>query len=167
MKNVVPTTGNGDAGHEFDFLFGYWKIHNRRLRNPLTGSHEWYEFEAASTERPLLGGLANIEQYDAPKTPIGPIHAIAIRLYDAAAHRWSIYWVKEGRGSFDVPMVGGFKNGVGRFFDREEYEGRIIAVRFTWTHDGTTSCRFEQAFSPDDGAAWEPNWIMDFTRTGD
>lgn len=166
MEYVVPTAVSAAARHDFDFLFGCWKIHNRRLRNPLTNALEWYEFEAASTERPLLGGLANIEQYDAPKTPNGPIHAIALRLYDAEAHHWSIYWAKEGRGSFDVPMVGGFSDGVGRFFAREEYEGRPITVRFTWTPCGPTACRFEQAFSPDDGATWETNWIMEFTRTG-
>jgi hypothetical protein len=28
------------GSHAFDFLFGYWKIHNRRLRHPLTGSSD-------------------------------------------------------------------------------------------------------------------------------
>jgi hypothetical protein len=28
------------------------------------------------------------------------------------------------------------KDGVGLFFDREEYNGRTILVRFTWTHSG-------------------------------
>ena len=30
--------------HDFDFLFGQ-HVHNRRLRNPLAGSNEWYEFD--------------------------------------------------------------------------------------------------------------------------
>ena len=53
------------------------------------------------------------------------------------------------------------KDGVGPFFDREEYNGRTILVRFTWTHSGGSSCRWEQAFSPDEGKTWEVNWTME------
>ncbi len=167
MKSIVPTERCTDAPQDFDFLYGCWKIHNRRLRVPLSGSHDWYEFEATATEGPLLNGLANLEQFDAPDTPTGPIHAIAVRLYNVQTHAWSIYWAKEGDGSFGIPTVGGFKDGVGEFFDREEYNGRQIIVRFTWTRDGPSTCRFEQSFSLDDGTSWEPNWIMDFSRIGD
>ena len=167
MITRVPTPGDIDARHDFDFLFGAWRVHNRRLRDPLSGSDEWYEFEATSTERPLLDGLANLEQFDAPDTPNGPLHAIAVRLFDVTSCQWSIYWAKSGDGSFGLPMVGWFKDGVGLFFDREEYQGRQIDVRFTWTHQGTSTCRFEQAFSLDEGTTWEPNWIMDFSRIGE
>lgn len=167
MRKSVPSAGDIDAGHEFDFLFGRWRVHNRRLRDPLTGSDAWYEFEATSSERPLLGGMGNLEQFDAPKTPTGPIHAIAVRLYDRRTHQWSIYWAKEGVGSFDIPMVGGFNGDVGQFYDREEFRGRQVIVRFTWTHEGSSTCRFEQAFSIDEGTTWEANWIMDFSRIGD
>lgn len=153
-----------DGSHGFDFLFGHWKIHNRRLRHPLTGSSDWYEFESTSTESSLLGGQGNLEQYDALETPTGPIHAVAVRLYDAKAGRWSIYWSTAGSGEFGVPTAGRFNNGAGLFFDREKYNGRMILVKFTWTHSGRSSCRWEQAFSADDGKTWEVNWIMDFFR---
>jgi hypothetical protein len=151
-----------DGSHDFDFLFGRWNIHNRRLRRPLTGSSKWYEFESTSNERPLLSAEGNLEQYDAVHTATGPIHAIAVRLYNAKSHQWSIYWSTAGSGVFGVPTVGAFKDGVGTFFDREEYNSRSIVVRFIWTHNGTSSCRWEQAFSLDDGKTWEVNWIMDF-----
>ena len=167
MQTFVPTGADRDARHDFDFLFGHWRVHNRRLRDPLADPDEWYEFEATASERPLLGGLSNLEQFDAPDTPTGPIHAIAVRLYNIQSHAWSIYWAKEGDGSFGIPTVGGFKDGVGEFFDREEYKGRQINVRFRWTRDGSSTCRFEQSFSFDDGTTWVPNWIMDFTRIGD
>jgi hypothetical protein len=159
-----PTESVAVGSHGFDFLFGRWKIENRRLRHPLTGSSEWYEFQSTSTEQPLLGGQGSLEQYDAAETPAGPIHAIAVRLYNSKSHQWSIYWSKAGTGEFCVPTVGGFKGGVGLFFDRETYEGRPILVRFTWTHRGSSSCRFEQAFSSDNGKTWEANWIMNFRR---
>ncbi len=164
MSADVSSAAVADGRHDFDFLFGHWKIRNRRLRHPLTGSREWYEFDSTSSESPLLGGLANLEQYDAPETPTGPIHAVAMRLYDTKAGNWSIYWSTAGGGVFGVPTVGAFKDGAGLFFDREEYNGRSIQVRFTWKHDGPSSCRWEQAFSPDDGRSWEVNWIMNFTR---
>ena len=31
--------------HDFDFYVGTWQIHNRRLRNSLADSTDWYEFE--------------------------------------------------------------------------------------------------------------------------
>lgn len=34
-----------DGQYDFDFWVGTWKIHNRRLKHPLSGSNEWYEFE--------------------------------------------------------------------------------------------------------------------------
>jgi len=47
--------------HDFDFLHGNWTVHNRK-RAPLTSSDDWHEFEATAVERPLWGGLANIEE---------------------------------------------------------------------------------------------------------
>jgi hypothetical protein len=37
-----------DGQHDFDFEFGSWKAHIRRLRNPLTGSSDWVEYEGTS-----------------------------------------------------------------------------------------------------------------------
>jgi hypothetical protein len=152
--------------NDFDFLFGTWNVHNRRLRNPLTGSNDWYEFTSTAIEVPLLGGSANLEQYDAAETPNGPIHAIALRLHDATSGRWSISWSTAGSGSFLVPTVGAFADGIGTFLASEELGGRPILVRFIWAPDTASSCRWEQAFSSDDGATWETNWIMNFTRAG-
>ena len=150
------------GAHDFDFLFGRWSVANRRRRNPLTGSDDWYEFSGMATEEPILGGLGNIEHWDAPDAPT-PIHAVAVRLYNEQTHQWSIYWSTAGSGSFLIPTVGSFENGVGTFYDREEYNGRPIVVRFLWTHENSTACRWEQAFSADDGTTWETNWIMDFS----
>ena len=156
-----------DGRHDFDFLFGRWHVRNRRLREPLAHSDDWYEFDATSTEEPLLGGLANLERYDAPLAPQRPIHAIAVRLYDEASALWNIFWSRAGSGRFEIPTVGRFENEIGTFYAREEYAGRPIEVRFLWTHDGPSSCRWEQAFSADGGEAWEINWIMEFRRASE
>ena len=39
-----------------------------------------------------------------------------------------------------------------------------LKVRYTWTIDSPTSVHWEQAFSFDDGATWDPNWVTDATR---
>jgi hypothetical protein len=64
--------------------------------------------------------------------------------------------------------VGRFTDdGRGEFYDREELNGRPILVRFVWSEITPTSAHFEQAFSEDDGATWEVNWITDQTRIED
>ena len=64
----------------------------------------------------------------------------------------------------DAPMRGRFSDGRGRFYGEETFQGRPIRVRFIWTPMTPTTCRWEQAFSEDDGKTWETNWIMSFTR---
>ena len=44
-----------DGQADFDFLIGSWKVHNRRLKKPLAGSTEWYEFEATVVAAQGLG----------------------------------------------------------------------------------------------------------------
>jgi hypothetical protein len=58
-------------------------------------------------------------------------------------------------------------DGHGEFYDHEELDGRRILVRYVWSEIMPTSAHFEQAFSLDDGATWETNWITDQTRITD
>ena len=67
-------------------------------------------------------------------------------------------------GTLSVPCVGEFKNGRGDFFDIEEFNGRQVFVRNEFSKITRDSCYFEQAFSGDNGRAWEPNWLMTFRR---
>ena len=62
------------------------------------------------------------------------------------------------------PTVGGFTNGRGEFFGQEALSGRAIVVRFVISEMTATSCRFEQAFSADEGKTWEVNWKATDTR---
>ncbi len=67
-----------DGAHDFDFLHGTWRIHNRKLRNPLSNMTEWYEFEGRAVERPFWDGQGNLEEYDATLpdgTAIGGWHS--------------------------------------------------------------------------------------------
>jgi hypothetical protein len=148
---------------DFDFLIGDWNVHNRRLKNPLTGSGSWYEFEGTSAVRPLWDGVGNIDEY-AGNSPEGLIAGLTVRLFDPAAKQWRIYWANRAEGLFGIPMIGSFTEGRGEFFDQEFFQQRSIFVRFVWTPESSTACRWEQAFSADGGKTWETNWVMDFTR---
>ncbi|MGI8546695.1 MAG: hypothetical protein ACR2M1_05070 [Gemmatimonadaceae bacterium] len=155
-----------DGTHDFDFIHGAWHIHNRRLRHPLTGSTEWYEFEGDSVERPLWDGRANLEEYEAVLPEGIRIQGLALRLYEPKTRRWTIHWSSSATGTLDPPMTGIFHDGVGEFYSHEDYQGRMIIVRFDWRSVDRNAARWEQAFSADGGKTWETNWIMDFTRTG-
>lgn len=163
---VAPPAPPSDGRHDFDFLHGTWRIHNARLRHRLAGAAEWDTFEGRSVERPLLGGQGNLEEYEATLPDGTPVRAVALRLYEPATRRWTIRWANAASGTLDAPMTGTFRDGVGAFYSHEDYRGRMVLVRFRWTHDGPDAARWEQAFSADGGATWETNWVMDFARTG-
>ena len=162
---VAPTaTAPGPAVHDFDFYMGTWQVRHRRLVTRLAGSHEWQEFEGTSTAWPILDGAGNIDD-NVLELPAGDYRAISLRTYDPATDRWSIWWL-DGRNPsrLDPPVVGGFKDGIGTFICPDTFEGRPILVRFIWSDITDRTCRWEQAFSTDDGATWEVNWIMESTR---
>lgn len=152
------------SNHDFDFLFGSWKVRNRRLREALAGSNDWVEYDATCVARPIWGGAANTDEYVALDTPWGEIHGLTLRLFNEESGQWSIYWGNRSSGKLDVPMIGAWKDGVGEFYDQELFRGRAIFVRFLWTNEAPDRARWEQSFSDDGGRSWETNWIMQFDR---
>src|SRR5258708_33162079 len=61
----------GIAGqHDFDFEFGIWKAHIKRLAHPLASSQEWIDYEGTSTLSNVWGGRANIGELEVD----GPTH---------------------------------------------------------------------------------------------
>jgi hypothetical protein len=152
-----------DGSHDFDFLFGRWKIHNRRLKEVLSGSVSWYEFDAELNVRPIWGGIANMDEYIADDSA----HAgrgLTVRLYNPKSGQWSLHWTGPNADSLDKPVVGEFHNGRGEFFDQEEFRGRMIFVRYVWMNTSPTTAHWEQAFSVDGGRSWETNWVMEMNR---
>lgn len=152
-----------DGQADFDFLIGSWKVHNRRLKQPLTGSTEWYEFEGTNVARAIWDGSGNMDEFDAD-APQGRIRGLTVRLYQHDTGQWRIYWANRASGIMDSPMEGRFVDGRGVFYGHEPFNGRAIFVRFLWTTISPAACRWEQAFSADGGSSWETNWIMEMTR---
>jgi hypothetical protein len=149
--------------HDFDFYVGEWEIHNRRLRKPLAGSTEWYEFDATSRAHMVLGGRGNFDEYDAPGEGIC---GVTLRLYDEVRDEWLLYWAGGRGGPMGAPQVGRMDGGRGEFYADDVYDGRPIRVVYVWSEITPESARWEQAFSVDGGATWETNWIMESRRTG-
>lgn len=138
---------------------------HRYLKQRLANCAEWAEFSGVTVTRKILGGFGNIDDNTLDK-PAGAYRAVTLRSFDPQTRQWSIWWL-DGRapGQLDTPMRGSFENGVGLFYADDVFDGRPIRVRFIWTQDDGEGPRWEQAFSADDGANWETNWIMRFTRT--
>jgi hypothetical protein len=149
--------------HDFDFNFGSWKTHVSRLKNPLTGSTNWAEYEGTSFVRRVWNGRASLFELEVDG-PAGHIEGVGLRLYNPQSHQWSLNWANSRDGLMTTPMIGEFKSGQGTFIDREQFNGRTIFVRNGFTGITSNSSRFEQSFSDDGGKTWETNWIMTFTR---
>jgi hypothetical protein len=154
-----------DGRHDFDFLIGKWNAHLKRLPDRLVGSTAWIEYDGISRTAPVLGSGANLEEFEVDGGAGLHIKGQTLRLYNAAAGQWYIYLLDVDTGVLPLPAtVGQFTDGRGEFYDQEEYRGRMILVRYVWTHASTTSARMEQAFSADGGKNWEVNWICELTR---
>lgn len=162
MLGAAPALPEG--AHDFDFNFGTWHTHIRRLVRPLSGSHAWVAYDGTVTVRNVWGGAANVEEIDAN----GPDHLelLSVRSYNTTSHQWSLNGANSARGTLETPaMFGGFEHGRGVFYDQEEFNGRMILDRQTFFNITPTTYSFEQAFSDDGGRTWEPNLVANLTRT--
>ena len=151
---------------DFDFWFGSWQVHNRRLTRRLAGSDQWDEFPATVVARPLLDGLGNEDEFRTDHD--GGFVGMSFRFFDPERRRWSIYWADSRRpGELDPPVFGTFSGGLGIFEGEDIHRGRPILVRFTWSGVTTPTPRWEQAFSDDGGRTLETNWVMELARAGE
>lgn len=146
---------------DFNFEFGTWRVHHRRLVDRLVGSDQWEEFDGTATCAPILGGVGNLEEASMPA--IGAL-GIALRLFDQQTRQWSIYWSTNLTGRLEPPVVGSFENGVGTFEGDDEFRGEPIRVRFVWDEITPNSARWSQSFRRPADADWEVNWVMQFSR---
>jgi hypothetical protein len=142
---------------------GRWEVRHERLRHRLAGDTESQSFKGWCECRSVIGGLGNIDDCFL-ELPGDHYAAATFRLFDRSSQFWSIWWADGRRGELEPPVKGRFVDGVGTFLGEERFEGRPILVRFIWSDITVDSARWEQAFSGDQGASWEKNWLMMFTR---
>jgi hypothetical protein len=160
-----PSAAAADGRHAFDFEFGTWDLHVKRLVKPLSGSDEWAEYDGPSVVHPIWGGAANVGEIDI-SGPAGRIQGMSVRVYNPRSNQWNVSFASAGGGTLGAAMVGGFAGGRGEFYNQELFDGRAVFVRFIFSDITPTSFRLEQAFSADGGKTWEANWIATFRKRG-
>src|SRR6266404_4008251 len=104
-----------DHAHDFDFLVGKWRVHHRRLKERLAGSHDWVEFEGTSELWLTMGGHGTVDD-NFIGLPGGAYRAMGTRGYDPKTQTWAIWWL-DGRDPHTIgaPVMGNFQNGIGTF----------------------------------------------------
>jgi hypothetical protein len=170
----APRTSNssdepvaGPPGHEFDFLYGQWVVHNHLLKQRLANSHEWIAFEALDAFHALPGNLGSEENYSSQHWP--DFVAIGLHLYDPAQKLWTLYWAdnRNDMGTMQKLASGKFEGSIGTFYALDTFDDKPITVRILWKRVDQNHAHWEQAFSTDTGSTWETNWTMDFVRQND
>ena len=157
------TASERDGQHDFDFIFGYWKIHLKRRAPSANGAVTWTEFDGYGRYRKIWEGRANLNEFEAD-SPTGHIEGLTLRTYNPTTRQWSLYWASSRDGILAEPQVGQFRDGVGEFYAQDTIDGRSIFVRYVWSNITAKSVHFEQAFSNNGGKTWDVNWISDMTR---
>jgi hypothetical protein len=152
-RAVVP------GQRDFDFAFGKWRTHIKRLRRPLSGSNDWVEYQGTHTIRKIWDGRANLGELEADG-PEGHIEALSPRYFDPQTHLWQVSYGSPRDGTLSSPLVGEFKNGRGEFYGQDTYEGRAVLVREIYSPIDATTRELEVAYSADGGKSWETNWTM-------
>lgn len=147
-----------DGRHDFDFMIGTWDAELKRLDRPLAGSTRWIEFKGVQITRKVWDGRANLDEFTVDSADL-QIEGLTLRLYNPKTNEWNLYWANSRRGLVDPPVVGRWRDGRGEFYGDDTHEGKPIRVRYVWSAITVDSARFEQSFSVDGGATWEPNWI--------
>jgi hypothetical protein len=151
--------------HAFAFQTGAWRVRHRKLKARLAGCTDWAEFDGTCRAWEMLGGAGNVDDHWLDD-PAGAYAAATVRRMDPETGLWSIWWLDGRFPGLGQPVYGGFRDGVGTFHGKDEWDGRPVDVRFIWSRITEHGAQWEQAFSGDGGARWETNWVMDFARTG-
>ena len=160
-----PAAAVRDGSHDFDFEFGDWTMQLRRLVKPLSGSTEWVGYKGSSVVHKIWGGAANVGEIDV-SGPAGRIQGMSVRVYNPQSGQWGVSFASARGGQLGQPMIGGFKDGRGEFYNQETFNDRAIFVRFVFSDITPRAFRIEQAFSDDGGKTWETNWISTFSKVG-
>ena len=149
--------------HDFDFLVGKWKMHNRHLDKRLANCRDWTEFDSSDVNTKILNGAADMDTYSTTQFPgMGGklFEGLTLRLFDPKTRLWSLYWIASNTGKIDPPVVGSFdQNGVGHFFGKDTLNGKPIIVVYRWDARNKERPVWGQAFSPDNGKTWEWNFF--------
>jgi len=158
-----PLQAVQDGQHDFDFNFGTWKTHIKRVLDPFSKSSKSIELNGTVTVRKVWDGRAQLEEIETDG-PNGHWQGLTLFLYNPAAHQWSQSFVNSQSGVLAQPLIGSFKNGRGELFASDTVKGRSILVRGVWSDITPDSHHYEESYSNDGGRTWVPAFMASLTR---
>jgi len=153
-----------DAQHNFDFKFGVWHTHLRRVLDPFSSSSESFVLEGTVTVRKIWGGKAQLEEIEADG-PKGHWEGLTLFLYDPQTHQWGQSFINSRMGELGSPLIGSFHDGRGELFAQDTFKGKTILVRRVWSEIKLNSHHFEESYSNDGGRTWKAAFVGDLTRS--
>ena len=152
-----------DGAHDFDFNFGTWNTHIRRLTHPLSGSTDAIELNGTVTVRKVWNGRAQLEEIEADG-PNGHWEGTTLFLYNPQSQQWSQTFADSKTGKLGASLIGSFANGRGELVSQETFAGRSILIRAIWSNIVPNAHHFQEEYSGDGGKSWEAVFIADLTR---
>lgn len=152
-----------DGQHDFDFNFGVWHTHIRRVLNPFKGGNLSVELDGTVTVRKVWEGRAWLEEIET-NGPNGHWEGMTLFFYNPQARQWSQSFVNSKVGTLAAPLVGEFKSGRGDLYSQDTYEGRTVLVRGVWSGIQPDSHDYTKSYSDDGGATWRPVFVAHLTR---
>lgn len=161
-NELTVTSSTKSSQNDFDFLEGKWSVKNRKLRDRLSNSTQWDEFESILQMKKT--GLGNVENYFATLSGKA-FEGLAVRLFNPQTKLWTIYWMDTNSPVMDQhPVTGSFENNVGKFYALDTFNGKDIVIIYQWDARNAEHPIWSQAFSTDKGKTWEWNWEMTLSR---
>lgn len=160
---TAPVATERDGQHDFDFNFGTWRTHIKRITDPFSPSSASMELEGTVTVRKVWGGGAQLEEIEADG-PKGHFEGLTLFLYNPESHQWSQTFANSKVGSLTPPLIGSFKDGRGELLAQDVLDNRSILVRAVWSDIKPNSHHMEESYSNDGGKNWKPAFIADLTR---
>lgn len=157
------TSPSDQARSDFDFNFGTWQTHIRRILDPFSSSDNSVELNGTVTVRKLWGGRAELEEIEA-EGPNGHWEGMTLFLYNPEAHQWNQTFIGSKDGVLASPLVGSFKNGRGDLLSEDTFKDRTILVRGAWSDIKPDSHSYTESYSDDGGKTWRAAFIANLTR---
>jgi hypothetical protein len=163
-SDTAPQTASlRDGQHDFDFNFGVWHTHIRRVLDPFSASSKSVELNGTVTVRKVWDGRAQLEEIEADG-PNGHWEGLTLFLYNPQSHQWRQTFIDNKTGVLNTPTIGSFKDGRGELFSQDTFHDKSILVRGVWSNIKPGSHRYEESYSNDGGATWAAAFTADLTQ---
>ncbi|MEO7046946.1 MAG: hypothetical protein ABI091_16710 [Ferruginibacter sp.] len=165
MNNNLKTSHSIIELKDFDFLIGKWKVLNKRLKERLKNNTEWIEFHAEMETKQFFNGLGLMDEMKSSHFG-NEFIGFSIRMVNPQTNIWTIYWADtlSPENYLKEQVTGGFRNGIGEFYGKEQYQGKEYKLRFTWKKESANTAKWEQAYFDEKENEWETNWKMEFIK---